>query len=49
LNQSMRRLMVKLLGGARDKGMQSLLVMISTFISWIRLLDPFQRHLHIQM
>jgi hypothetical protein len=37
-DQSMRRLIVKRLGGARDQGLQSLSVMISLFISWMTLL-----------
>jgi hypothetical protein len=49
LDQSMRRLMVKLLEGARDRGLQSLLVVISWLISWMTLLELFQRHLHLQM
>jgi hypothetical protein len=49
LNQSMRRLIVKLLRGARDQGLQSLSVMISLFISWMTLLKPLLRHLHLLM
>jgi uncharacterized membrane protein len=49
LSQSMMRLTVKLLGGVRDIGLQSLLVMISLFISWITLLEPFKRHLHLHI
>jgi hypothetical protein len=37
-DQSMRRLIVKRLGGAKDQGLQSLSVMISLFISWMTLL-----------
>jgi hypothetical protein len=33
----MRRLIAKLLGGASDQGLQSLLVMISLFILWMTL------------
>jgi hypothetical protein len=33
----MRRLIVKLLGGASDQGLQSLSVMISLFILWMTL------------
>jgi hypothetical protein len=40
---------VKLLGGARDQGLQSLLVMISLFISWMTLLKLLLRHLHLPM
>jgi hypothetical protein len=39
---------VKLLGGARDKRLQSLLVMISLFISWMKFQKSFHRHLHLQ-
>jgi hypothetical protein len=46
---SIRRLIVKLLGGVRDQGLQSLLVMISLFISWMTLLKLFLRHLHLLM
>jgi hypothetical protein len=49
LNQSMRRLIVKLLEGARDQGLQSLSVIISLFISWMTLLKPLSRHLHLLM
>jgi hypothetical protein len=49
LNQSIRRLIVKLLGGARDQGLQSLSVMISLFISWMTLLISLSRHLHLLM
>jgi hypothetical protein len=45
----MRRLAVKLLEGARGKGLQSLLVMVSLFISWMTLLKLFQMYLHVQM
>jgi hypothetical protein len=47
LNQSMRKLIGKLLGGARDKELQSLFVMISLFILWMTLQEPFQMHLHL--
>jgi hypothetical protein len=33
----------------RDQGLQSLLVMISLFISWMKLLKPLSRHLHLLM
>jgi hypothetical protein len=49
LNQFMRRLIVKLLEGARDQGLQSLSVMVSLFISWMTLLKPLSRHLHLLM
>jgi hypothetical protein len=49
LNQSMRKLIVKLLGGARDQGLQCLLMMISLFISWMTLLKLLLRHLRLLM
>jgi hypothetical protein len=49
MNQSMRRLIVKLLGGASDQGLQSLSVMILLFISWMTLLKLLPRHLHLLM
>jgi hypothetical protein len=49
LNQSMRRLIVKLLGRARDQRLQSLSVIISLFISWMTLLKSLSRHLHLLM
>jgi hypothetical protein len=49
LNQSMERLIVKLLEGARDQGLQSLSVMISLFISRMTLLKPLSRHFHLLM
>jgi hypothetical protein len=49
LNQSMRKLIVKLLGGARAQGLQSISVMILLFVSWMTLLKPLSRHLHLLM
>jgi hypothetical protein len=43
------RLIVKLLEGVRDQGLQSLSVMISLFISWMTLLKPLSMHLHLLM
>jgi hypothetical protein len=45
----MRRLIVKLLGGARDQRLQSLSVMISLLISWMILLKPLLRHFNLLM
>jgi hypothetical protein len=44
-----QRLIVKLLGGARNQGVQSLSMMISLFISWMTPLKSLSRHLHLLM
>jgi hypothetical protein len=40
---------MKLLERARDKVPQSLLVMISLYTSWMTLLEPLKKHIHILM
>jgi hypothetical protein len=43
------RMTMKLFKGARDRGLQSLLVMISLCTSWMMLLEPLKRHIPLQM
>jgi hypothetical protein len=46
----LRRTMMRLLGGERDKGQRNFLEMISSYTSWMTLLRPLQRHtLHLML
>jgi hypothetical protein len=38
---------MRLLERARDKEVQSLLVIISLYTSWMTHLEPFKKHIHL--
>jgi hypothetical protein len=47
--QILRRMAMKLLERARDRGLQSPLVMISLCTSWMTLLEPLKGHIPLRM
>jgi hypothetical protein len=49
MRKILRRMAMKLLERARDRGLQSPLVMISLCTSWMILLEPLKRHIPLRM